>query len=704
MWFILSFKNIDIKSSYETGENDLIGEFYIPVLENTVYYDRIAGFFSSSSLAIAAKGIVGLIKNKGKMRILACHKLSKMDVEAVNYALLNPEKYLEDNLLKELKVCEDLFEQQHVNALGWLVANQLLEIKIAFVYEDKNLCIEEALFHQKIGIMHDKDGNIISFSGSINESASGWLKNIEEFKVFKSWKQDQKEYLESDIKKFEEFWNLRRKNVKIYDLPNAVKNKLIDFAEDFDVESVTAKQYKKKRIYDNNQNKLSLFYYQKEAINKWKNNERSLLFQMATGTGKTRTAIGCIVDILKSEDKIIIIVSCPQGTLSLQWRDEIEKLNLGIEKSYIIDGTNKNWKRDLKELILKMDIDYYESVIIYTTHKTCSKKEFIENLNSCPKKIKILFIGDEAHGLGSVVYRKGLLEIYDFRIGLSATPSRWFDESGTTILENYFGNNSFEFSIADALHKINPLTQKTFLVNYYYKLSFIELDDYEIEKYRKLSNEVVRMKKFNKKSDEYAERLENLLFKRSNIIKNANAKYKELEKIIDEVNNIKDLIIFVSNEQINDVLKILSKKKISAHRLTQNEKTISDIKYGGKTERQDIINKFKMGYYKVLVAIKCLDEGIDIPSASIAILMASSSNPREYIQRIGRVIRQAPNKKQSIIYDISIKPCMERLGIKELAEFEKLVIQKERNRLVDISSNAINNAEALSLINSVMEE
>jgi superfamily II DNA or RNA helicase len=702
----MSFKDIEIKSSYETGIDDLVEDFYIPVLCDAVRYDRIAGFFSSSSLAIAAVGIVGFLKQGQKMRIIACPKLNKHDADAIRMAEINPEKYLEEYLEKDLYLCEDIFEQQHVNALGWMLAKGILEIKIAFVYADGKLCMDnEGIFHQKVGILYDEDRNIISFSGSVNESANGWLKNIEEFKVFRSWKEEQrKEYMEPDIKKFNEFWNSKRSYVSMYSIPEAVKNRMITFSNDFTKDMVLAKRYKKERIYKESINKLSLFYYQKEAIKKWKNNNKLLLFQMATGTGKTRTAIGAITEILYKIEKLLIIIACPQGTLSLQWKNEIDELNIGIEKSFILDGTNSKWKSEVKEAVLKLEIGYYSSVAIYTTHKTCSKKEFISTIENCGHTIKILFIGDEAHGLGSSVHRKGLIDRYDYRIGLSATPSRWFDESGTEIIEKYFGNSSYEFSIADALTEINPLTKKTFLVNYYYLLKFIELNDREIENYRKISNEVTKLRKYAKDSDEYADMLENLLFKRANIIKNAEAKYEMLRDILDEIGEIKNTIIFVSDQQIDNVIKIMGDYKISAHRLTQKEKTVPDIKYGGKTERQDIIDKFKAGKYRVLVAIKCLDEGIDIPTASSAILMASSTNPREYVQRIGRVIRQAKGKRYATIYDISIKPCSKKLGNQELEAFEKMVMEKERNRLIDISTNALNNAEALQLIDSVRED
>lgn len=703
---VLSYKDINIKSSYETGEDDLLESFYLPVLENAAKYDRIAGFFSSSSLAIASKGIAGLIKNKGKMRLIACPKLSEDDIKIINEVVHNKEGFLEKNLIDGINNIEDSFQNDHVKALGWMLVQGLLEIKIAIPISLSTGIFnkaEKGIFHQKVGLLEDIEGNKISFSGSINETASAWLDNIEEFKVFKSWIQEQDIYVQDDIKKVNEFWNNNRLNVKVINLPNAVKANLIEKSNDFNLDSLISKRYKKYSIYKRQKDCLNLFYYQKDAIEMWKQNQRQLLFAMATGTGKTRTAIGCIVDALFEENKLLIIVSCPQGTLSLQWENEINKLNIPIDTSKVIDGTNSNWKKDLKEIILSISIGYYNNAIIYTTHSTCSKQQFIHIIKDNIKSVRILFIGDEAHGLGALKMRKGLLEIYDYRIGLSATPSRWYDENGTELLDEYFGNKNFEFSITDALNKINPLTGKTFLVNYYYKISFIELTDEELIRYMKLSTDIKKLKSYKKSSDEYAERIERLLFKRANIIKNANNKYSELKRILGSIDSIQDMIIFVSDEQIDMVLEILNFMQIPAHKLTQEEGTVPESKYGGLTERQFIIQKFKEGHYKVLVAIKVLDEGIDIPSANKAILMASSTNPREYIQRIGRVIRQYGSKKNAKIYDISVKPCFNKIGSDEIRRFEKAICDKEKVRLKEIATNAINNSEALITIEENME-
>ena len=699
----MNFKTLDIKFSYETGEDDLVNDFYIPVLLKAKQYDRIAGFFSSSSLAVAARGISGLIANGGTMRIIACPRMNLQDIEMIEKAIMNPKEVISRRIITELEDIEEKFQKDHISALGWLLANDLLQIKIALVSAQGRLCEyneidERAIFHQKVGILYDIDGNSISFSGSINETASGWLENIEEFKVFKSWEEGQKEYLHNDVIKFEDFWNDDRSNVKVFDLPSAIKQKMIEYAKNFSNEEFILKEHKSKYIIKKPtiEDKLGLFFYQKNAVSEWKSNEYKILMEMATGTGKTRAAISCINEFLKIEMKAITIVSCPQGTLSKQWRTEIEKIGLEFDESIIVDGTNPKWRNSLKQSISKVSVGYNMKLIIYTTHRTAGMKDFTNIIETIGVSIPICFIGDEAHGLGALEAKKGMIEIYKYRVGLSATPRRWFDDDGTGELYAYFGNKIFEFSIADALSTINPTTGKAFLVNFYYHPRFVSLEYYEIEQYQKLSTHISKISAYRKGSDEYIKKLESLIFARANIIKNAEMKYEELEKILDSICDIQDTIIFVSDEQIQKVMDILNSKRIIAHRFTQAEGTSPQEKYGGRSERQYLIDKFKDGVYQVLVAIKCLDEGIDIPSASTAIIMASSSNPREYIQRIGRVIRQAPNKYRANIYDFIVKPDLEKIKNSDLAEIEKKIFNKEMNRVTDMSQNAINNAETLN--------
>ena len=380
-----SFVNLNLRSSYESGQDDLVEEFYAPVLRCAKSYDRIAGFFTSSSLAIAAKGMAGFIRNHGVMRLIACPRLDEKDAEILELVNTNPDTFLSDKYQNMFDDLEDSLQEQHISALGWMIANGYLEIKLAVVKKTGKFCTgneidQSGIFHQKVGILTDFEGNKISFSGSINETASGWLHNVEEFKVFSSWN-DEKKYLVKDEQKFYEFWNNKRNNVQTYNLPESVKKKLIEKSTSFRAENNILQSYKryvdKKNILDNS---LSLFYYQKNAVKKWIRNDYKLLFQMATGTGKTRTAFGCIAELMLTHKKLIVIIACPQGTLSLQWKNEIDSLPFYFDISAVIDGTNKKWRTTLQETVLRIATGFIYTAVLFTTHVTASKPDFIKTV------------------------------------------------------------------------------------------------------------------------------------------------------------------------------------------------------------------------------------------------------------------------------------------------------------------------------------
>ncbi len=700
----MSYKKIDIRNSYVSKKEDVIVNFYEPVLCETKYYDRLAGFFTSSSLAIAARGIAGFIKNQGHMRLLCSPILSKDDAEFLRrIGEDDPTLSLSDFAI-DIDSIEDELYRNHVKALGWMIKQGILEIRLAVVFDEEGkVCGKEevessGIFHMKVGIMTDNEGNRLSFSGSINETANAWTENCEQFKVFKEWKH--KEFFDEDLNTFDELWNNKLKNVKIYNLPEAVKQKLIRQSSDFDIESISKQKYLK---YRKAQEGISLFPYQQSAVEKWKTCNYKMLFEMATGTGKTRTAIAAIDFLKKKEKKLVVIVSCPQNTLSVQWRNEILKLGLTFNENHIIDGTNSKWKEDLSNSLSAHNVGYADQCIFFTTHDTSSSDNFLKIFNKRLKdNAKVLFIGDEVHWLGAKELRKALQERYKYRIGLSATPSRWFDDFGTKLLLEYFENNIFEFTIKEALTTTNPLTGKPFLVDYYYKLKSAMLNETEAEKYRRLTLKMAQL--YNKKNndDEVDQLFEGVARERAKIIQNAENKYEVLRQILSELKQqgpIRDLLVFVSPEQREKVKGILREEGVIAHQLTQDEGTRAETRFGGISERESLIKQFKEHTLHALVAIKCLDEGIDIPSAHIGILMASSTNPREYIQRIGRIIRQDAGKKFAILYDIYVSE-VDGL-IDEVYQVEKSMREKEKKRLKEIAENAFNFSEAIKIINSL---
>lgn len=670
----MSLRDINLMPSYETTESkeQLLEDFYIPVLQEANKYYRIAGFFSSSALVVAAKGIEGLIHNNGKMYLLISPELSEEDFDMIReHGVISEESHIFDDLKFEKEI-----PNENIQALAWLLDTGKLEIKIVVGKRTRN-----SLFHQKIGVVFDGAGNTISYSGSINETAQAWLNNIEEFKVFRSWESGQVDYLHSDLRKFLAYWKNERPDIaEVYDVPEAIKAHIIEQKprDVFDL-NIMRRYAKDKKIKEN---KLSLFPHQERAIAKWMENDYRLLMEMATGTGKTRTAIGCIVEMLKDKKKLLIIVATPQNTLSRQWKTDFEKLQIPLDKSLIVDGSNSKWKKEYEIMLMDMSDNKYRTAIIFTTHATASDSKFINIVRNNKFDTKVLFICDETHAIGSQKQQRALLEEYEYRIGLSATPERMFDNRGTSVIRNYFGNNSFEFTIADALNTINPITGRPFLNRFMYYPIFVELNNREAEKYSKISRQIFILKNQDVPDEEELQRLYD---RRANIVKNAANKMFELDALFERMNpqTIKDTILFVSDKQIEDSFSMMSRKGIKRSKITEAESASKVINNEGDTERQNIISQFVKRQLQVLVGIKCLDEGIDIPNARIAILLSNSTNPREYVQRVGRVIRQAPNKPVSVIYDFIVTPVggnADGSGI----------LEKEARRANQISQNAEN--------------
>ena len=676
----MSLRELNIKKCYETTGNktSLVDDFYNPVLNESNLYLRIAGFFSSTSLSIVSKGIQGLYKNGGKMKLLISPELSESD-----YNVIKSRQDLKDtdSIFKDFCL-DDSVINDHLKLFAWMLDSKMIEIKVVI---DKNS--RNSLFHQKVGIFFD-GSDAISFSGSVNETANAWLNNIEEFKTFRSWDEGQKEYLIHDIKKFEDYWENRREDVAlVYDIPDSIINKIISIKPKDISELNIVREYIKQK--NNQDNGLKLFEHQKKAVKEWLANGKKLLFEMATGTGKTRTAIGCVLEHLKENNRTIFIVSTPQNTLCRQWRDDIDSLGIKFDINKIVDGSNSKWRKDLEMAFLDINIGKYNNAILFTSHDLTCKQYFINIVKENKGLFDIVFICDEVHAMGATNLQKGLLKEYDFRIGLSATPTRMYDDYGTQLLLDYFGGKKFEFTIKDALETLNPKTGKPFLNNYIYIPKFIQLTQDEVKKYNYYSKKIAFLLEQDKVENDL---IQSLNFKRAKIVKQAENKLEMLQIIIDELqreNKITDCITFVDEEHLEKVMSIYSDNKISKAKITQEESSTKIVSRDQLTERQKLIKDFSDHNIQVLIGIKCLDEGIDIPKARIAILMASSTNPREYVQRIGRVIRYSSDKPISIIYDMVVLTDNEQLNLKEAKR--ALYIAENANNFTEVLREFIRN-------------
>lgn len=669
--FIL-LKDVDIKFKYDSDKDDLVNEFYVPVLSNSVEYYRMSGYFSSSSLAIAARGIAKFILNGGKMKLLCNAQLTKEDYEIIEKTNQNPIDYIQDSFLYDLHHIEDEFIKNHVKALGWMLANGFLEIKIALPKDKKGI------FHSKVGVLRDKEHNYISFSGSDNETAAGWLYNIEEFKVFKSWDSGEDKYVSSDLDTFFEYWDGITEKTDVVELPSAVREKLIEFAPVSRKELIVISKETRKPI--------NLRGYQEEAIDSWFAHDCRGLFEMATGTGKTITSLSAFKQLSSTKDKLVTVIACPQLHLIDQWVKDVENFHSGK----IIKASSKEskWKSKVKALARDFYMDLEDKVVIMTTHNTLASDFFIKNI----KRIKSdkLLIVDEVHGVGSSKRLNGLIGEYDYRLGLSATPKRWFDEEGTQAIYDYFGDVVFEFDIKRALTEINPDTGKHYLTPYYYYPIVVDLNDEEYAQYIDLSAKIAQALARKKNNNEKIS-LSTLCTKRQKIINNAEEKYDEFRKLLREHEGIDKLIVYCSDRQIDRVQEILNEENVTPqHRFTHKESS-SKTQKELFSQREEILHNFEEGNYKALVAIKCLDEGVDVPVAENAIILSSTSNPREHVQRRGRILRNAPGKKHAVIYDFLVFP-------KEKTESGTKIMKKEINRYMEFAELAINSLECLEIL------
>ncbi|MFW5794722.1 MAG: DEAD/DEAH box helicase family protein [Bacillota bacterium] len=709
----MSFKDLNIKIKYRSSDDNIVSDFYIPILDNSKLYKRAVGFFSSSSLLQISKGITGLLENNGEIKLIASPELNEKDVEAINKGYKDRGQVIQNSLMRNLKAPKNYYEEERFNIIAHLIANNFLDVKIAY-YEEKGI----GLYHEKIGIVYDNDNNRIAFTGSLNDSETAFIKNFESIDVFCDWVGDEsKERVIDKEKDFDQMWNNNTNKIKIIDFPDAVKEEIIKYKKnsiDYDIDK---KEYST-MIKEDTTNKfnniprlpndIELYEYQKKAIKNWESQDHQGIFDMATGTGKTYTALGGVVSLYKNKNKLAIIIVCPYQHLVDQWVEDIKRFNMKPIIGYS-NSSQKNWKNKLKNTIFDYNLDIKNTFCFVTTNATYSS-EFVQNqLNKIKKNV--LLIGDEAHNLGAEEISKKLNESFEFRLALSATIVRNRDEEGTKKLLDYFGDKCIEYGLEKAI-------KEGYLSKYYYYPNLVNLTYDELQEYRRLSKNIAKClvskngkTKLNKSGKYYA-------IKRARLIAGASQKLEVLKKIIsDNYCNKKHMLVYCGATTVEDY--DYKYNKINKNEIRQitavtdilgNELDMRVAQFTSKedsNERKIIKQEFKTGdTLQALIAIRCLDEGVNIPNIKTAFILASSTNPKEYIQRRGRVLRLSDNKDFAEIYDFVTLPRpledLYNFSTEELNK-DKTLIQNEIKRIKDFSELSSNPHEGLKIINKLKE-
>ena len=426
--------------------------------------------------------------------------------------------------------------------------------------------------------------------------------------------------------------------------------------------------------------------YQEEAIKKWFDNRLKGIFQMATGTGNTITAISAITRLLnlckvkKLSCGIIIVV--PYKSLLEQWVETLRLFKINPIKCY----ESKNiWFDKLNKKIEFFNFGITKTIYIITTNATFNSESFQESISKIQKDYVLCI--DEMHHAATDKYLLNLPEKCIFRLGLSATLESNYNIERTNELVSYFGGIVYEFSMKRAI-------EEGFLTPYYYYPIFIELSEYEKEEYFMLSKKIGRLINVCDKDDEC---LTSLLMKRSRILGSAENKLKELIKLKTKVKNT-NYNIFYCGDTIdeNDDKFIYKVNRIVANELELKTHTFTSEE--DKNERKNILERFKQGDLQAITAIRCLDEGIDIPELRRAFILSSSTNPKEFIQRRGRILRKSKSKEYAEIYDFIVVASLDKRYINELTD-EELIVEKkiflrELDRFVEFASLSINEIES----------
>jgi superfamily II DNA or RNA helicase len=664
-----SFTDLELPRVIDTSSANFIEEFYVPLLSRSVHYRRGVGYFTTNWVKSAARGIAELAENGGTARWITSPKLQEEDWKALQKG---DEARTNDILKKTLdetitNLRYDL-EYETRNAVAWMIADGLLEIKLAVPTRQLS-----GDFHDKFGVFYDNYGNRVAFHGSQNDSEHA-LRNYEAYTIDCDWLGEREHQgVDHQEARFKRLWNDRDGNVNVYSIPEGSKNEVLEL-RDTENRPYTPPDTKPDSLQGS---EIRLRDYQREAVDAWFENDCKGLFQMATGTGKTFTALAALDEYIEVVDgPLLSVIAVPQKHLARQWANEMDIFGLDKPK-FVYGSANREWKKDLSRLVSNIKLGIHDYTCLITTHKTLANEYFREKIDGLSQDA--ILIADEVHGLGSEYQREGLLDDYNARIGLSATPERYYDEEGTNFLLDYFNDVTFEYTLEDAI--------PTYLTPYKYHPVIIEMDEDELEEYRAMTQKVVAAYA-DDDTDEEAEQI--LQSKRASIVKRAIRKYDALRDILDRLENTSHLLVYTNPDQIDTVGQILNEYGIIHHKFTYEEN--DDL-------REELLERFGKGEWDALVAMKCLDEGVDVPATRTAILMSNSGNPMQFVQRRGRVLRQSSGKDYATIYDMLVVPTLHPQD--DIPTSEKNILKKEIRRFEEFASTAMNEHAARNRLEKV---
>ncbi|WP_288229866.1 DEAD/DEAH box helicase family protein [uncultured Faecalicoccus sp.] len=636
----MNFREMNLKHSYiSKGDNNIADAFLNQVLLNTKEYKRSVGFFSSGVFSAIMSGITSLARNNGTIKLIASPRLSEKDAYAISLGYEQRKEYMINVFNEDFEREIEALNDQKLSLLCNLIRRNILDIKIAVTDE----C---GIYHDKLGILQDFDNNKLVFLGSSNSSYSGYLGNYERVRIFKGWEDGSREIVEEEIQEFDSLWYNTNEFVEVYEYQKVAEKKLIEIIE--------------KREKNKQKEEIVLRDYQKKAIQAWKNNGYRGFYVMATGTGKTWTAIFSAKELLKTHQALILICA-PYKHLVKQWWEDVVKV---FPKADIIMVSSENlkWYQQVTDAIIKLNYDSTSQVIIISTIASFKNKLINRLIKYSGERLLIV---DEAHRFTN--RPEALKKVFLYMLGLSATPFSGTSAAKGRELMKYFGGQVFDLPIEVAL-------EKGYLVPYYYYPIYVSSNEEEEQEFKHQSRIMASCFKNGKlvDKDTFIKAHKNRL----RIISMLEEKQDNLSSIINRIDEQDHFVVYCGDGKLYDnntgeeirhiqsVKKVLSEFNYKVSQFTATE---------NMQERMLLVDSFNKGEISVLAAIRCLDEGINIPSIKSALILSSNDDYREFVQRRGRILRTYKDKEYAKIYDIVALPSnnMEQWAKIELRRFNE---------------------------------
>lgn len=637
----MNFTDLQIKKSYiNQGTDSFVDSLLNPALKLAKTYRRSVGFFSSSVFKLLINSLPSFIRNGGKINLIVSPTLNEDDVAAIRLGYERKEDVVGRQFIEDFKREIRTFDDTSLQILSELVARSILDIKVASV---KN---ELGIYHDKLGILVDKDGNKIVFYGSPNSSLNAYQNNYERVRVVRSWIAGEGDSVDDEVIEFDKLWDNQNEFLDVYNFMDSVKKSILNVVEE-------------RKAEKKNSEPIKLFDYQEKAIEKWAENGYKGFYVMATGTGKTWTAIYSAKRLIENFSSLIVIAA-PYKHLVKQWAEDVKRA-FKDASILLISSENPQWYSIAKQLVIAQKYTPEKQIILITTIKSFYSDKF-NTVMAMSTQDKLLIV-DEAHRFTQ--RDEELHTTFKYMLGLSATPINGKNNAAGVELVNFFGGQVFALPIEEAL-------ERRFLVPYNYHPIFVAATEEEENRFNQISANMASC--FHNEVLVDRERFVKYVRTRLRIISMAENKINHIDDFIKTIPVKDHFIVYCGDGRLFDGERedeIRHIQFVKNHLYNLGIKSSQFTATESMDRRMELVDMFNTNEVASLVAIRCLDEGINIPSIKSALILSSNDDYREFVQRRGRILRKYGDKKEADIYDVIVLPSQltPKMAVIELRRF-----------------------------------